>query len=286
MRSVQEIADELYVLPPASFTAARDDAAAQARAEGARDLAKQIAELKRPTQGAHLVNLLALRRPDVVSGLLTLGEQIRAAQGTVPAAQVRELSTQRRTAISDALAICRELAAQAGSGEPTGAQLSEAETTLAAAMADDSAAEVVRAGRAVKALSYAGFGAGFGAAGPIRSATPARPGARPPSGAAPAEGPPVDAAAQRRADERRREAERLARERLARAEAGFATTQATEQAANDEMDRIVEEITRLRAALEEATKQAKIARTGRQAAERELASARREVNRPAGDATG
>ena len=70
MRSVDDIGDELYALPPPMFTAARDAAVAQARTEGDVATARQLATLKRPTQSAYLVNLLALRRPDVVTELI------------------------------------------------------------------------------------------------------------------------------------------------------------------------------------------------------------------------
>lgn len=271
MRSVDDIAGDLYALPPAEFVAARDAAVASAREAGDRDAAKRLAALKRPTQGAHLVNLLALRRPDTVAELIALGERIRAAQGTVPAAELRDLSTKRRTAIAAALRLCRSLAAEAGSGEPTAQQLGEAEATLAAAMADDEAAATVRSGRVVKALSYAGFGAGFGATAPMRA----------PAGRTVRPQPVGDAAAEstvdKDAEQARRQAQRAARERLARAEAAVATAQEQEHAAHEEMDRIADELTRLREALEAASKRARVARTARHAAERELALARREA---------
>lgn len=271
MRSVDDIAGDLYALPPAEFVAARDAAVASAREAGDRDSARRLAALKRPTQGAHLVNLLALRRPEVVAELIELGERIRAAQGTVAAAELRDLSTQRRTAIAAALRLCRSLAAEAGSGEPTAQQLGEAEATLAAAMADEDAAATVRSGRVVKALSYAGFGAGFGATAPVRA----------PAGRAVRPQPVGDAAAESTVDHdaarARRQAQRAAWERLARAEAGVATAQEQERAAHDEMDRIADELTRLRGALDAASKRARVARTARQAAERELALARREA---------
>jgi hypothetical protein len=280
MRSVDEIADELYTIPPAAFTAARDEAVARARSAGDPAGAKQLATFKRPTLGAYLVNLLALRRPELVGELVALGAEIRAAQGTVTAADLRDLTTRRRAAITAAVRASRELAAETGADEPTAAQLAEAEGTLAAAMADDSAAELVRAGRVVKALSYAGFGAGFGAAAPVKAAAPAAKRApattagsvgtdRP---AVPTEEPPPRARAQ------------AARERLARAEAGFAAAQAQESAAHEELDRIAAEITRLRGALDTETHQALAARADRQAAERALNLARREVSTEEGKA--
>jgi hypothetical protein len=296
VRAIDEIAHELYALPPANFTPARDAAVERARADGDRAAARELAALKRPTQGAHLVNLLALHRPDVVADLIALGEQIREAQGSVSAADLRELSNRRRTGLRSALALCRALADQTGSGEPTAAQVSEAEATLAAAMADPGAAEVVRSGRVVKALSYAGFGAGFGATAPVSTAArgqlKARPqpasvapsqqpepdAGRPQPGAAPAGPAPDEDAAARAAERERGQRQRAAWEHLARAESQLAVVATQEQAANAEMDRIADEITRLRSALDATSQRARAARTARQAAEREVSRARREVD--------
>ncbi|MBX6748886.1 MAG: hypothetical protein IRY85_04315 [Micromonosporaceae bacterium] len=282
MRSVDDIGDELYAVPPPMFTAARDAAVAQARAEGDVAAARQLAALKRPTQGAYLVNLLALRRPDVVTELIDLGEQIRAAQGTVSAAQLRALTAQRRTVLSNALAQCRALAAEAGAAPPSATQLAEAEATLAAAMADPAAAHLVRSGRVVKALSYTGFGDGSGATSALTSRSAARreapePSARPPQGRTGPEGRATAPDEQAELERRRRAEEQAALERLAQAEAALAAAWEQERAANDEVDRIADEISRLRAALDEASRRARTARAARQAAERAVAAARRTV---------
>ena len=57
--NLEQVADELYALAPAAFTAARDEQAGQARASGDADLAGEIKKLRRPTVSAWLVNLLA-----------------------------------------------------------------------------------------------------------------------------------------------------------------------------------------------------------------------------------
>jgi len=57
--NLEQVADELYALAPAAFTAARDEQASQARASGDADLAGAIKKLRRPTVSAWLVNLLA-----------------------------------------------------------------------------------------------------------------------------------------------------------------------------------------------------------------------------------
>src|SRR5258705_358665 len=155
MASVKDIGDELYTLAPTAFTAARDAAAGQARDQGDRATTTAVAGLKRPTQAAWLVNLLALRRPDVVAELIELGEEIRAAQGTVPPAQLRDLSARRRRELDAALAQCSNLATAAQESAPTRQQLGEVETTLAAAMAERRAAAQRHLADAEQALDLA-----------------------------------------------------------------------------------------------------------------------------------
>ena len=280
MRSVQELGDELYALAPAAFTAARDAFVGQARERGDRAAATELASMKRPTQGAWLVNLLALRQPAAVTDLIDLGEEIRAAQGSVAPTQLRDLSARRRRALDTALAACTTLATDAGESAPGRAQLGEVETTLAAAMADDEAAAVVRAGRVIKALRYSGFGDGFGATAPAKAGgAPAAPrpvatGGRTTVGA---QGrPTVDADAQRQEVVQRRAA---AQQHLDEAEQALASAEGTERNANAEVDRVSGEIARLREALDAAQMDARAARQARLAAERAYESAQRRMRR-------
>ena len=54
--TVADVADELYALSPAEFTAARDERARQVRAAGQRDEAAAIKKLARPTASAAVAN--------------------------------------------------------------------------------------------------------------------------------------------------------------------------------------------------------------------------------------
>jgi hypothetical protein len=162
---IEEVADELYALPPEAFTAAR---AAAAKAD--KTAAKDINALRKPTVGAWLVNTLARSEPDLLDELLALGRALAKAQAAGKGAQLRELGDQRRqlvTAVSDK-------AFEAADREPTAALRSEVESTLEAALADPATADAVRTGRLTRALSYAGFGGvdleGAVAVGPARSA--------------------------------------------------------------------------------------------------------------------
>ncbi len=265
MRPVQEIADELFALPPQIFTATRDGYVAQAKNAGDRAAAAQLAAMKRPSVAAWLVNLVALRRPDSIAQLIDLGETIREAQGSVTPTQLRDLSAQRRKQIDAITGLAQSLAASLGESSPSKQHLAEVESTLTAAMADEEAARLVRSGRVLKALSYSGFGAGFGAGSGGFAAAPAAGAAARPGVAAP---PSV-------VDEKSRHAAATARLDEARRVLTDATT--AERDANDRADRLVAEIVQMRERLDTAQHEARAARQSRLAAERDLASAERRL---------
>jgi hypothetical protein len=154
---LDEIADRLYALPPADFVAARDAEVASARSAGDRPRAATIAKLRRPTVAAWLVNLLALERPDDLSELLELGAELRAAQHQLRGSELRELATRRRAAVNVLVQQACDLAVEAGA-QRSGLPTNEVETTLVAALADESLGEQVRAGRLLKSGTYDGFG--------------------------------------------------------------------------------------------------------------------------------
>jgi hypothetical protein len=155
--TVTDVADELYALTPAQFTAARDERARQVRAAGQRDEAATIKKLARPTASAWLVNQLARAAPDRMAHLYELGEELQEAQRTLAGDRLRELSAQRRQVISDLLPVAGDLAAQADQ-PASAAVLGEVRATLEAALADAGARAAVQSGRLTKALAYAGLG--------------------------------------------------------------------------------------------------------------------------------
>lgn len=151
------MADELYSLAPAEFTAARDERARQVRAAGQRDEAAAIKKLARPTASAWLVNRLARAAPERMARLYELGDELQEAQRTLAGDRLRELSVQRRQVINDLLPAATDLAGQAN--QPASATvLGEVRATLEAALADADARAAVRSGRLTKALAYAGLG--------------------------------------------------------------------------------------------------------------------------------
>jgi len=155
--SVAEVADELYALSPAEFTAARDDRARQARASGQRDEAAAIKKLARPTASAWLVNQLTRTAPNAIARLAAVGTALAEAQRNLVGERLRELSTERRQVINDLLPRAVEIASQAGQ-PASAATMAEVRATLEAALADAGARAAVQSGRLTKALAYAGLG--------------------------------------------------------------------------------------------------------------------------------
>ncbi|MGP4004464.1 hypothetical protein, partial [Streptomyces sp. 8N706] len=150
----EEIAEELYALPPEVFTAARDEAAGTAP----REEAARIRALRRPTLAAWAVNLLVRRERKQIEALLGLGEQLRRAHHELDGRQLRELSHQQRRLVAALSEQARRLTAEAGRPVPESA-LREVEATVHAALADPEAARELATGRLVKPLAPpAGFG--------------------------------------------------------------------------------------------------------------------------------
>jgi hypothetical protein len=155
--TIAEVADTLYGLPPAEFTAARDERAREVRAAGQRDEAAAIRKLARPTASAWLVNQLTRTAPDQLSRLTEVGEALGEAQRTLAGDRLRELSAERRQVITELLAAVADVAA--GAGQPASAVvMGEVRATLEAALADTGARAAVLSGRLTKALTYAGIG--------------------------------------------------------------------------------------------------------------------------------
>jgi hypothetical protein len=155
----------LYEEPPDGFVAARTAAINDAKQAGDRDAAKRLAALKKPTVAAWVVNLLALRRPDLIEELVDLSTALRDAQRGLDGDQLRELNAQRRQVVSALVGAARKLATAAlatesGARAEAGAKLplGEVEATLTAALAEPAVAAQVRTGRLIRAATYAGFG--------------------------------------------------------------------------------------------------------------------------------
>lgn len=160
-------AGELYGLPPAEFTAARDLRVAQARAAGDRGLAAELRQLRRPTLSAWAVNLLARHATESLGGLVELAGELRTAQVTLQGEALRTLMRRRQQVLAALVQDARKLADDYG--HPLGDEaVLQVERTLTAALSDPGAARQVCSGRLVSSLEYAGFGElGLPAAAPL-----------------------------------------------------------------------------------------------------------------------
>ena len=307
---LDEVADELYGVPPEEFTAVRKERETAARADGDRELARAITGLGKPSTAAWVCNLLVRARPDEVDGLLELGGLLREAQEGLAGDQLRQLDVQRRQLVAALTRQARALAFEQGH-RVTEAVATQVEETLRAAMTDPDAGEALRSGRLTSAMSYSGLGTG--SRPDLRVVAPRREQRAP----APARekratgGKPGGSrtekehqAEQRRAEERRRaEDERRQREREEAVHAAQDAAQAAdaaEDAARDEerragelagaqeerqrrldelaadLDRLRQEITRGQAELDRAQRRATSSRrrAAAAAAERDRAQGR------------
>ena len=221
------IARELYALPPADFTAARNRRAEMA----AGALAKQLKALRKPTVAAWAVNLLA--GGGQLADAVELSAALREAQDDLDAAELARLGRQRRQLVAALAKQAVGLAEEAG-GTVSAAARDDVEKTINAAVMDAAAAAAVLSARLVKPLE----------AGDIEPEMLADAvGGSLPGVVAP---PPRDDLADRRArkaaEKAAREAERLANE----AERELARVDARRAKAQERVDHVRERIDDLR----------------------------------------
>jgi hypothetical protein len=236
---LREAVAELYSADPAEFVERRGALAAQARAAGEASAAKSIAALRKPTRSAWVVNQLIRSDPGVTAELGGLGDELRAAQGSMDGAAIRELSVRRRQLIAE---LSRRAFAASGLPAPPAALRDEVNATLGAALADPQVAEQLAAGALERPAHADGFGPAGPAGPPVLTVVPS-PGARRaqarPQAATRAGGARrvtaqerAEAAAQARAEAAAREqAERAERRRAALADAERAVAEADQAAA-------------------------------------------------------
>lgn len=150
-----EIADDLYALPLADFTPARDALVKEHKADKA--LAASIKGLRKASAAAWVVNLLVRRDPDQVDQVLAVGEALREAQENLDATQLREFTKQRRQLTASVTTAARRMAREEGV-RTTESVAEQVEATLTAAMLEPDAARAVRSGLLVTSLSATGLG--------------------------------------------------------------------------------------------------------------------------------
>ena len=149
-----DIADELYGLPLADFTPARD---AKAKELKGTDLAAPVKALKKPTMAAWVVNMLVRHETEQVDQVLAVGAALRDAAQSLDGKELRELTKQRRQLTAAVTTRARGVAGSLGT-KVTQAVADQVESTLTAAMLDPDCARGLRSGLLVTHLTSTGLG--------------------------------------------------------------------------------------------------------------------------------
>jgi hypothetical protein len=256
---LDEVADELYAVPPEEFIALRKQRQEEAKADGDKALAKDIGALPKPSAAAWACNLLVREQRPEIEGLVELGNLLREAQENLAGDQLKTLDVQRRQLLNALTRQARALANDRGHPVST-AVATQVEETLRAAMSDPEAGQALLTGRLTSPMSYSGMGTTV-AKPDLRLVHPPKPDrTEKPPAAARAAAPRKqtgESAADRRAreqEERRRAAEEKRQRELARArEAAEAAEAAAEEAAAaaEEQRREVDDLERRRTELQE-----------------------------------
>ena len=262
---LREAVAELYSSDPAEFVGRRGVLAAQARAAGEASVAKSIAALRKPTRSAWVINRLIRSDPGVTSKLVELGDELRAAQGSLDGAAIRELSVRRRQLIA-------ELSRQAFTGlpPPPAALRDEVTATLGAALADPQLAGQLAAGTLERSAQAEGFGPASpeGSEAPVLTLLPGGRRTQAAAKAAPRERAGntaqarAEAAAREQADRERRRQAALAEaeQAVTEADAAAATASTAELDLETTVQRLEQELADARQGLNDARLQARRAR--------------------------
>lgn len=196
--------EDLYAVPPAAFTAARNRVSAELRKAGRAADARTVARMRKPTAALWAVNRLARDDRQAVSGFVAAVERLKQKQLRDPRA-VADALREQRAALDVLVERARRLLADAGL-RASPAVLRRISDTLLGAAVDGSHAEALRRGVLTEERPAPGFDAFSGArvsAAPLRLVS-----------TRPASAPPArhddDAAARRaEADERQRRMRRV-----------------------------------------------------------------------------
>ena len=154
---LDEVADELYAVPPEEFIDLRKTRQDEAKADGDKALAKAIGALPKPSAAAWVSNLLVREQRAEIEGLVDLGNLLREAQENLAGDQLKALDTQRRQLVAALTRQARALANERGHPVST-AVATQVEETLRAAMSDPDAGEALLTGRLTSPMSYSGMG--------------------------------------------------------------------------------------------------------------------------------
>ena len=149
-----DIADELYGLPMADFTPARD---AKAKELKGTELAAPVKALKKLTMAAWVVNMLVRHETEQVDRSWPSEPHCATPAKSLDGKELRELTKQRRQLTAAVTTRARGVAGSLGV-KVTQAVADQVESTLTAAMLDPDCARGLRSGLLVKHLTSTGLG--------------------------------------------------------------------------------------------------------------------------------
>ncbi len=248
------IAAELYGMPPKDFIAARDARASEARQAGDKVLATSLKQLRKPSVGAWMANVLVRQQPRDIDRLIELGATLRSTR-SLEGAQIRSATKRKQETVTKLARQALAIADRDAQPVSQAAEL-ELEATLDAAFSDAQSAQYLLEGDLTNGLHYSGLGF----APSTRSDAP-RPATRAPSRAGGAAVTSTQVTkAKRDAVQARRDAQR-ADASVEKAQQAVTTTEA--------------DLKRLRVALTVALRQASKARDQAATAEKRLEQLRR-----------
>ena len=245
---LDDVADELYDVPPEEFIALRTERQNEAKAAGDKALATAIGGMPKPSTAAWVSNLLVRAHRPEIEGLVELGGLLREAQENLAGDELKALSAQRGQLVTALTRQAAGLARERGRRIST-AVTDQVEETLRAAMADPEAGEALLTGRLTSPMSYSGMGTTVSRPDLrlVRPPSTERPAAKPVRTAETAKRPSADerrAAREREREEARRAAEEKRRRELADArrvaDEATALAEEAQAAADDEKERIEE----------------------------------------------
>jgi hypothetical protein len=151
--------DELYGLPPAEFTAARNDLARRLKQAGQDEPAETVKSLRKPTVPLWAVNQLARRRPKQIQALIEAGEQLRKAQEQAlrggESSALRDATAAERALLRELTQQGDDLLRETGHGS-AGERIA---STLRSAAHDPKGSALLAQGRLNEELQSPGFGA-------------------------------------------------------------------------------------------------------------------------------
>jgi hypothetical protein len=158
--------DELYGAPLDEFVARRNALAKELRAEKERELAAEVAALRKPSAGAWALNQVARTDHGLVAALLGLVDRFRQATDDAlagDASGLREVQGDARPAVDDLVGAAMAVVADSGRGATDDLRRRVADT-LRAALVDPAVARDLDAGRLTDDHAAPGFGFGVGGA--------------------------------------------------------------------------------------------------------------------------